>query len=185
MFFGRKKSTPTLFHAFLVWLPLAAGLTVVLVAVYAAVQHNFRQSANDPQIQIAEDAAGQITDGVDPLTLVPATQVNLATSLAPFVIVFDSTNRVLASNAVLDGKTPVPPAGVLAAARQAGQNRVTWQPRPGVRMATVSIGVKDHQGEVVMAGRSLREIEVRENQDQQDTGQQRQCEIHETMESAI
>ena len=39
-----------------VWLAIAAATTVVCGLVYLSVQQVMRQSANDPQIQIAEDA---------------------------------------------------------------------------------------------------------------------------------
>ena len=161
MFFLRKPKTPTLLHAFLLWLPLATGLTVMSLLVYSTVHQNYRQSANDPQIQMAEDAAAQIADGVDPADLIPIAEVNLATSLSPFITVFDADNKVVASNAVLDGKAPVPPSGVLEYARQNGHNNITWEPQPNVRIASVSVAVSNHAGEVVMAGRSLREVERR------------------------
>jgi hypothetical protein len=39
------------------WLPLAAAVTMLSGLVYIAVQQNMRIGANDPQIQLAEDAA--------------------------------------------------------------------------------------------------------------------------------
>ena len=63
---------------------------------------------------------------------------------------------VLASGAQLDGTAPVPPPGVLATAIQTGTDRVTWQPRSGVRIATV---VLRWTGGTVLAGRSLRRTE--------------------------
>ena len=39
------------------WLPLAVASTGMCLLVYATVQQNYRQSLNDPQIQMAEDAA--------------------------------------------------------------------------------------------------------------------------------
>jgi hypothetical protein len=66
----------------------------------------------------------------------------------------------LATNGQLDGAAPVPPAGVLATARSAGRDVVTWQPRAGVRVAAVAVG---WSGGSVMAGRSLRLTEERED----------------------
>jgi hypothetical protein len=51
--------------------------------------------------------------------------------------------------------------GVLDYVRKNGQDRVTWQPAPGVRMATVVVPYKNG---FVMAGRSLTEVEKRESQ---------------------
>jgi hypothetical protein len=58
---------------------------------------------------------------------------------------------------------PTPPDGVLEIARRQGANVVTWQPRPGVRIAAVFHDVNDGSGRVVLAGRSLREVEERES----------------------
>ncbi len=66
---------------------------------------------------------------------------------------------VLAANASLDGGVPVPPAGVLDAAGQDSANVVAWQPRAGVRIATVTVTWK--QG-FVLAGRSLALVERQE-----------------------
>ncbi len=48
------------------------------------------------------------------------------------------------------------PVGVLESARSSGRNAVTWQPRPGVRVATVTV---PWGGGTVLAGRSLRLVE--------------------------
>lgn len=143
------------------WLPLAFAITALAGLVYVSAQQVYRQSANDPQIQLAEDIAAAITSNVDPKSIVSGGKFEMAKSLSPFVIIFDKANNVIATNVQLDGQTPKPPAGVLNEARTKGENRLTWQPKAGVRSATVSVAVKNHQGEVVMVGRSLREVENR------------------------
>jgi hypothetical protein len=87
----------------------------------------------------------------------------MATSLAPFIIVFDSAGKPLASTATLGGQTPIPPIGVLQTATDQGQNMVTYEPRSGVRAAieVVPWSASGASGTVV-AGRSLKEIEQRE-----------------------
>src|SRR5262249_26464452 len=115
------------------WLPIALVVTLVYLGVYAAVQQSIRHAADDPQIQIGEDAAAARAAGQPPSAVVPAARVDLARGLAPYLIVFDDAGGVLASSAELDGAVPTPPAGVLDATRARGQDRVTWQPRPGVR----------------------------------------------------
>jgi hypothetical protein len=45
------------------WLPLAALTTALCGLVYLAVQQALRQAANDPQIQMAEDAAYILSQG--------------------------------------------------------------------------------------------------------------------------
>jgi len=141
-------------------LPAAAVLTVACGLAYLLVQQDLRLGANDPQIQLAEDAAAALDAGVAPSTVVSTgPTVDLATSLAPWITVDDATGTVLATDGQLDGRPPTPPSGVLTTARERGTDRVTWEPRSGVRIALVAV---PWSGGTVLAGRSLREIEARE-----------------------
>jgi len=88
----------------------------------------------------------------------------MAQSLAPFVIVFDAAGEPRVSSGQLHGKVPHPPAGVFEYVRQHQQERVTWQPERGVRMASVIVRYQGSQQGFVLAARSLREIENREDQ---------------------
>jgi hypothetical protein len=141
------------------WLPFAVAITGLAALAYALDQSNLRHGADDPQIQLAEDAASRLAAGAPVATVVPHTDapVDIARSLATFVIVYDTADRPVASTAVLDRATPLLPAGVSASARQR-EDRVTWQPRDGVRIAAV---VVSYSGGTVVAGRSLREVEAR------------------------
>ncbi|MCW5853043.1 MAG: hypothetical protein KIT87_23450 [Anaerolineae bacterium] len=143
------------------WLPGVVAATILTGLVYVALQQTLRLGANDPQIQMAEDTAAALAAGGEARTLVPTQAVDIGRSLAPFLIVFDRDGRVVASSASLDGATPALPAGVLDATRPRGENRLTWQPRPGVRLATVITVVNGGTGGYVLAGRSLREVESR------------------------
>lgn len=145
------------------WLPLAVALVVMAGLIYTAVQQDLRQSANDPQIQMAEDTARSLEQG-QPFRPPTPSRVDMATSLAPWTIVYDENGRPVASTAVLDGSVPTPPAGVFAYARQHGEDRLTWQPRPGVRSATVMVHFGGADPGFVLAGRSLRELERRSDQ---------------------
>lgn len=146
---------------FKAWLPFAVVITAFCALVYASVQQAFRQGANDPQIQMAEDSADMLADGGNTDALVPVSKVSVSKSLAPFLIVYDADGNEIASSVQLDGQTPALPDGVLDAARDLGENRVTWQPRNGVRIAAVIVSYKDG---FVLAGRNLREVEIRESQ---------------------
>jgi hypothetical protein len=148
----------TSFNIIMKWLPLAIATAGLCGLVYLTVQQSLRMSANDPQIQMAEDAASALNGGTSLDSIVPAITVELATSLAPFIIVFDDSGNVLASSATLHGAIPVYPSGVLDHTRINGEDRVTWQPENGVRMATV---VVRYDKGFVLAGRSLREVEIR------------------------
>jgi hypothetical protein len=128
--------------------------------VYTAIQQDLRMGANDPQLQLAEDAARALDGGALAGTLVGTSRVDVAVSLAPFIVIFDPAGHVLATDGQLDGHDPIPPLGVLDAARQDPPNAVTWEPRAGVRVATVTV---PWNGGTVLAGRSLREVERRED----------------------
>src|SRR5205807_10608115 len=83
---------------------------------------------------------------------------DIGRSLTPFVLVYDQRGQLVAGSATLHGQPPTYPNGVLTIARERGEHRVTWQPEPGVRSATV---VVPWSGGTVVAGRSLREEEAR------------------------
>jgi hypothetical protein len=142
------------------WLPIAAAVTVISGLVYAEAQGALREAANDPQIQMAEDTASSLAAGTPAISLVSGRTVNIASSLAPFLIVYDTHDTVVASSASLNGVTPNIAPGVLSSARTNGEDRVTWEPAPGVRIAAVVVG---YHGGDVLAGRSLREVERRES----------------------
>lgn len=144
------------------WLPLAVAVVLLAGGGYATVQQMLRQGANDPQIQMAEDAAARL--GREPAaggTQAELPVVDVASSLAPYLIVFDAQGHPVAGSARLHGALPAVPAGVLEAAGRSGENRVTWQPEPGVRSAAVIVPIAGAVGGYVLAGRSLREVEQR------------------------
>jgi len=150
---------PFWFRVARVWLPLAVVATVLCGLVYAAVQQNYRMGFDGPQVQLAQDAAGRLDAGASPENIVTSGTVDIGSSLAPFVIAYAADNSVLAATGELHGTAPKPPAGVLDAARTKGSNRVTWQPEADVRIASVSFAAKN--GRVVLAGRNMREMELR------------------------
>ncbi len=143
------------------WLPLAALATLLVGLTYVAVQQSYRSGANDPQIQIAEDAAQLLDGGASPESLLPQNPVDMASSLAPFLIIYDSTGSPQSSNATLRGEILTIPLGALEYAKAKGENRVTWQPAPNVRIASVIVPFSGGDGGYVLAGRSLREVEYR------------------------
>ena len=154
---GTTRRTLALF------LPSAVVVTALAGLVYVSVQQDQRSLANDPQLQMAEDAAARLSNGAQPQDVVTGPAVDLASSLAPFITVVSPGNDVLASTATLNGTTPVPPAGVIDAARTGGNDTVTWQPASNVRQAIVVVPYDAAVGQgAVIVGRSLRAIEARE-----------------------
>lgn len=146
----------------LLWLPLGFAITVIIGFVYVAAQLGLRQSVNDPQIQLAQDAATQLAAGVSPATVIPPATVDIATSLAPYVIVYAHDGAPLAGSGRLEGQIPTPPIGVLQSVPVKGMHLLTWAPRPSIRQGIAVVSVGDAGGTVVIAGRSLREEEARD-----------------------
>jgi hypothetical protein len=156
---------------------LSALATGLALALYAIPQSVLRQGANDPQIALAGDLAAKLEQGVTPAAAVPSASVDIARSLSPFVIVYDDQGHPLASQAELNGQTPILPAGVFSNVRQRGEERLSWQPVLGsehsVRIAAVIErvqGVNGGQSGFVLAGRNMREVESRISQVSQMAG---------------
>jgi hypothetical protein len=82
-------------------------------------------------------------------------------SLAPFLIVFDGDGKIVAASGVLRGRVPIVPRGVLDYVREHGEERVTWQPVDGVRIASVVVSYSGSSQGFVLAGRSLDETQRR------------------------
>ena len=143
------------------WLPLAAALVFMSGLAYVTVQQNFRSGANDPQVQMAEDTARALESGQSAAALVPALKIDIAASLAPYLVIYGPDGQPAAGNGYLHGSLPVLPAGVFDYAAKDGRNQISWQPEHGVRSAVVIVPVSGGKGGYVMAGRSLREVESR------------------------
>ncbi len=141
-----------------VWIPLAIVLTVGIGFAYVGVQQNYRTSLNDPQIEVAAQAVDLVKSGQNPTALVPTEPVDMAASLATFIIFYDANGKVAASSGALNGATPTPLAGVFDYTKAHGEDRFTWQPQTKVRVAAV---VRQTATGYVLAGRSMREVETR------------------------
>jgi hypothetical protein len=146
------------------WLPLVVVVTALCGLVYVTVQQAFRHIANDPQIQMAEDAVQFLNNGVSAESVLPANQIDVALSGSPFIIIFDNAGSPLASSGLLHGKIPAILPGVFDFVRKNGEDRITWQPEPGVRLATVVINYSGDQPGFVLVARSLVETEKRVDQ---------------------
>lgn len=148
----------------LIELFLLVGISIIFLVIYIGGQQILRQGANDPQIQIAEDAANNLQSGLAPLDVIPKDTVNIDKSLAPFLIIFDNQKNPVLSSAAFNGNIPIPPEGVFNYTQKFGEERLTWAPREDIRIAAV---IKYYEGNgnsgFALAGRSLREIEQREN----------------------
>jgi hypothetical protein len=163
----------TFTRALALWLPILVATTGAFLAGYWAVQQNYRISANDPQIQIAEDTAALLNNGAAPTSAVPGARIDLRASLASWVAIYTASGTPLVSTGVLENAPPQFPAGVFKTSTwhkyaelgisfplDSGQNRFSWQPAPDLRQAVVIVQAKN--GDFVASGRNMREVEARE-----------------------
>ena len=134
--------------------------TFVAGTGYVISQQVLRASANDPQIQLAEDVAQRLSAGENPVAVVADQKINMESSLAPFLIVYDEAGHPIASSGLLHGSIPTPPKGVFDYVRANRQDTITWEPTRGVRIA--SVVARSNDG-FVIAGRNMREVEARES----------------------
>lgn len=148
------------FRTTVVFLLLVALVTIIFGTIYATVQQTYRMGANDPQVEVTDQVANIIKQDI-PLDAIlgESEQVDMNSSLGLFVMIFDKDKKLVAGSAQLDGQTPTPPEGTFDKAKKKGDNRFTWQPKDGVRVAAVLKAVDDKG--YVLAGRSLREVESR------------------------
>jgi hypothetical protein len=170
------------------WFYAAVAATLILGVAYAVLQQQYRQSLNDPQIQMAEDIAFGIEHGGGienlilsegrPLQTATSTQghIDIAQSLSPWVAYYDNSGNPLESTGLLGGQLPTLPKGVFDPSswikHQNGtfynqspiaETRFTWQPQSGVRQAVVLVKLADNSRGIsyVASGRNMREGEQR------------------------
>src|SRR4051794_34616790 len=99
------------------WLPVAVLAVLLCGLIYSAVQQSYRSSANDPQIQMALRARDAPARATPPSQLVPQNTIDMAQSLAPYLIIYATAGRPIASSVTLNGQTPAPPSGVFDSTR--------------------------------------------------------------------
>lgn len=164
------------------WLSVIVPVTLISITFYAVSQQTYREGLNDPQIQIAEDAAALLAGGAMPAEAMPLVAgeagartptVDLSRSLAPWVAVFDASGTPLEASGYLGNQSLRLPQGVFDTdtwlAHTNGryynqallpETRFTWQPEEDVRQAVVLVQTPDKKY-FVAAGRNMREVEQR------------------------
>ena len=145
------------------WLPLAFAVTFLFAFIYLLDQQDLRMGANDPQVTIGIQIFNSLEKGASPALLVNSNSVDIAQSLSTYVLLYDKEGKPIAGNGLLDGTTPTPPKGVFDYLRTHGEDRFTWQPRVGVRQAMVAFYYGGTNPVYIFIGRSLQEVEVRED----------------------
>ncbi len=143
------------------FLPIVFVISALCGLIYVSVQQALRQTANDPQIQIARDSSQLLEQGKTPQDIIPSSQVDLSKSLNTFIIIFNDAGKPIASQAVLDGRVPTPPQGVFDYTKTNKEDRVTWQPKENVIIASVVERFEGSNPGFILSGRSLEETEKR------------------------
>jgi hypothetical protein len=133
-------------------------VTIIMGLIYGSVQQTYRSNANDPQMQVAYDLRDHLERGQ---SLLFDDTVDLERSLSLFKETYDENGRPIQSTGFLNGRTPQLPKGVFGYANNKGEHWLTWQPKPGVRLATGIIRVHAAPVAYLVIGRSLREAEER------------------------
>jgi len=147
-------------RVFILWLPFAVAITGITLFAFVAVRQSIRLNANDPQTAGAEDISAELNQGAPLNEILPQSQINMAKSLDPVVIVTNSNGKVLGASGQLNGTQPVPPQAALASSKSSGENSITWSPTSGLNEAAVIVpySSKSQSGYVIVA-RSLREFD--------------------------
>jgi len=139
-----------------------ALVSLILALVYLSVQQTYRMGANDPQIQLAQDMAAGLSAGRLADIDLKEDSLDISQSLGVFTLLLSPSGQPVRSNGFLHGAIPRIPAGVLDFVNRNGDNRISWQPEPGVRVALVVEKVSTPAIGFVAVGRSLQEVEIRE-----------------------
>jgi hypothetical protein len=141
-----------------------AGVLVATLAAGAAwfgYGLSLRNGGDRQPLRLAASAAGQLTTGSRPGSVLPPV-INMASNPATFLIIFDLQHHVLASSGRLNGHTPRLPAGVLTWVAAHGQDRITWQPGPGLREAAIIEPYGGPHPGIVLAAQSLQGVSDRQ-----------------------
>lgn len=138
---------------------LAVAITLLGGVSYGVVQQLLRRGADQPQSQMTDQVAERLQAGSAPGQVIPQQRIDLEQSLEPFIILYDPAGRPVQGNGFLDQQLPAPPMGVFDHTRARGSNTLTWQPRRGVRIATILKRVDGPHPGFVLSGRSMRLVE--------------------------
>jgi hypothetical protein len=140
------------------WFAALALLVVIFGTIYGVVQQAQRLDANNPQVQIAEDAAYALNRHGEPQAFI-SDNVDFGRSLQPFINIYDKKGKLVNGSGYLNGRLARAPLDMLKASEGKEYSAVTWEPKEGVRVAAVSVAAKDYY---VLSGRNLKEVEKNE-----------------------
>lgn len=149
---------------FRLWL-LTAGVSILTIgSAYTLVQQSTRLAADDLPLASAQTIQHELTSGAAPKDVVPAVKTDLSSDSTVFATITDNSQHILASSALLNGQTPLPPPGVFSYTKAHNSDHFTWQPTNGVRLATRVLAYGgDSDGGFIITGQSLVQAENRIN----------------------
>ncbi len=137
-----------------------AIITIILGLIYTSVQQVYRNSANDPQVELAHQIAHTLNLKKSIDKYFPDT-TDLMETQSVFIEIFNSQGHPLRSTSLLHGNLPQLPMGVINFVNQKGEDWVTWQPNSKLRLAMVIVSSSVSPHFMVAVGRSLKETEKR------------------------
>lgn len=155
---AKRKLTRESLRLWLLAVTIGSG---VLLFSYIAVQQSLRYSLNEPQLQIAQDAANQLSTGdKTPQSIIPTTSVDESRSLAPFVTIVDKNGSVLASSGKIGEVVPLPPLSAFSDAQKRTSTWFTWQHNNNtLRDAAVIVPFNGKTSGYVLVARSMSQTE--------------------------
>jgi hypothetical protein len=128
-----------------IWLSLMLAGIFTAGCVYIVAQQTIRMGENAPAAAIAYETRIKLENGQAPDQATGKTDIRV--SLEPFVMIYDAQRKLVATSASYGSESLVIPPGVFDSIDKNGDNRVTWQPKPGLRFATV--GIKHADGYII------------------------------------
>lgn len=148
----------------LLWraLPFIVLISVLSATVYVVTLQYYRQTLDDPQVQVSLDVSLRLEAGADPKQYIPSQKHDLARSLSTFVSIYDGNQTLIGSSGLLEGSPVTPGSEYFNRARETGVHRFSWAPRSDVRIAAVMRHVTfASTSSYVLVGRTVRETEGR------------------------
>jgi hypothetical protein len=143
---------------FFIWIFSVFIFGLPIMTSYVFVQQEARSAIEIPLIQVAQSVKVDLQTGLDPATILKARAIDIFISQMPFITLYSLDKKVIGSSESLDGMTLTLPSGVLDNARARGEARITWQPKPGLRFASITEYMPTF-GYITVA-ESLREVEA-------------------------
>ena len=146
------------------WLIVVVAATLLIMTLYGVAQHIIRVSANFTPAELAISASNQMDAGTPIQNIVDASKpIDLAVSQSSFVQIYSPDAKPVIGTGLLNGQLAVPPAGIFEYVKSHGEERFSWEPSRGLRIAAVMRYAAGSQPGYVLAGVSLAEPEKLES----------------------